>query len=79
MRHHFASWFAMRGGSLQALKEILGHQDIKMTLRYAHLAPDHLRQEVAKTERPPGVTISTSSAQGTEAEVNSEGAAEVSR
>ena len=30
-RHHFASWFVMRGGSRQALKEILGHRDIKMT------------------------------------------------
>lgn len=51
-RHHFASWFVMRGGKLQALKEILGHADLKMTLRYAHRAPDHLRSEVAKTERP---------------------------
>jgi hypothetical protein len=41
----------MRGGSLQALKEILGHTDLKMTLRYAHLAPDHLRGEMMKTER----------------------------
>jgi integrase len=49
-RHHFASWFAMRGGSLQALKEILGHADLKMTLRYAHLTPDHLRGEMVKTE-----------------------------
>jgi integrase len=49
-RHHFASWFVMRGGSLQALKEILGHADLKMTLRYAHLAPDHLRSEMVKTE-----------------------------
>ncbi len=49
-RHHFASWFVMRGGSLQALKEILGHADLKMTLRYAHLAPDHLRGEMVKTE-----------------------------
>src|SRR5262249_22925705 len=38
LRHSFASWFMMRGGSLQALKEILGHTDLKMTLRYAHLA-----------------------------------------
>jgi len=29
----------MRGGSLQALKKLLGHADLKMTLRYAHLAP----------------------------------------
>ena len=40
LRHSFASWFVMRGGSLQALLTILGHADIKMTLRYAHLAPD---------------------------------------
>lgn len=51
LRHHFASWFVMRGGSLQALKEILGHADLKMTLRYAHLAPEHLRGEIVKTER----------------------------
>jgi len=51
LRHSFASWFVMRGGSLQALQAILGHQDIKMTLRYAHLAPDHLRSEMTRTER----------------------------
>jgi integrase len=48
-RHHFASWFMMRGGRLEALREILGHKDIKMTLRYAHLSPGHLRTEIEKT------------------------------
>jgi len=52
LRHLFASWFMMRGGSLQALKEILGHSNITMTLKYAHLSPDHLRSEMAKTEKP---------------------------
>jgi hypothetical protein len=42
----------MRGGSLPSLQQILGHADLKMTLRYAHLAPEHLRSEIAKTERP---------------------------
>jgi hypothetical protein len=56
LHHHFASWFVMRGGGLQALKELLGHTDLKMTLRYSHLAPEHLRGEVLKTERPIGLT-----------------------
>jgi hypothetical protein len=42
----------MRGGSLQALKAILGHADVKITLKYAHLSPEHLRGEISKTERP---------------------------
>jgi integrase len=49
-RRHFASWFVMRGGSLAALKALLGHSNFQMTLRYAHLAPDHLRAEMLKTE-----------------------------
>ena len=50
-RHSFASWFMMRGGQLQALQAILGHASITMTMRYAHLSPDHLRAEMAKTEK----------------------------
>jgi hypothetical protein len=26
-RHHFASWFVMRGGGLPALQQLLGHED----------------------------------------------------
>jgi site-specific recombinase XerD len=59
-RHHFASWFMMRGGQLQALKELLGHRGIKTTLIYAHLSPSHLRAEVAKTERPATAEAMTS-------------------
>jgi hypothetical protein len=57
----------MRGGSLQALREILGHPDIKLTLRYAYIAPGHLRDEIDKTAAPiptaMGSAISTKSAQ----------------
>lgn len=41
LRHTFASHYMMQGGSVLALQRILGHGDIKMTMRYAHLAPDH--------------------------------------
>jgi len=50
----------MRGGSLKALQEILGHADYKMTLRYSHLSPAHLRADMDRME---GLTPSAS-AQG---------------
>jgi len=36
----------MAGVDLVSVKEILGHRDIQTTLRYAHLAPEHLRDAV---------------------------------
>ena len=46
LRHTFASHFVMRGGHLLTLQKILGHSTINMTMRYAHLAPDHLEDAV---------------------------------
>lgn len=46
LRHTFASHFLMRGGTLKALKEILGHADIKMTMRYAHLSKEFAKEEI---------------------------------
>jgi integrase len=53
-RHHFASWFVMNGGSLAALQQILGHRTLAMTMKYAHVNPQHLLAEIAKTEREAG-------------------------
>jgi hypothetical protein len=43
----FASWLVQRGRTLKEVQEALGHQTITMTMRYSHLAPDHLRAAVA--------------------------------
>ncbi|BBL72801.1 phage integrase [Methylogaea oryzae] len=50
LRHTFASHFIMNGGNILTLQRILGHYSITVTMRYAHLAPDHL--EEAKKMNP---------------------------
>jgi len=50
LRHTFASHFMINGGNILALQRILGHASLTMTMRYAHLAPDHLQE--AKTLNP---------------------------
>jgi site-specific recombinase XerD len=42
--HTFASHFMMNGGNILALQKILGHHSLTMTMRYAHLSPEHLQE-----------------------------------
>ncbi|MDR1965069.1 MAG: tyrosine-type recombinase/integrase [Synergistaceae bacterium] len=46
MRRDFASQLAMKGVDLKTVRELMEHADMKMTMRYAHLAPSFKLQAV---------------------------------
>ena len=46
LRHTFASHYIMNGGDMLSLKEILGHSNMRMVERYAHLASAHKHRQI---------------------------------
>jgi len=42
----------MRGAPLKAVLELLGHSDIRVTMRYSHLSPDVKKDVVALGAAP---------------------------
>jgi integrase len=48
LRHTFASRLVMAGVDLRTVAELMGHKRIQMTMRYAHLAPQHKLAAVEK-------------------------------
>ena len=51
LRHTFASRLVMAGVDLRTVQILMGHKTINMTLRYAHLAPEHLKKAVEALNR----------------------------
>jgi integrase len=48
LRHTFASHFMMSGGNILTLQKLLGHSSVAVTMKYAHLAPDFMRDEIGR-------------------------------
>jgi site-specific recombinase XerD len=46
LRHSFASQLAELGAPIIAIQQLLGHSDIKTTMRYAHLSPSVLNDTI---------------------------------
>ena len=47
LRHTFASHLVMSGVNITTVSRLLGHKDLAMTMRYSHLAPNHLSNAVS--------------------------------
>lgn len=48
LRHSYASWLVQAGAPLTAVRDLLGHSNLGVTSRYAHLASEHLVEAVDK-------------------------------
>jgi integrase len=48
LRHTFASYLRQNGVDLHTISNLLGHKDLRMTKRYAHLNVDSLRSAMSK-------------------------------
>ena len=46
LRHTFASHMVMRGATMKELQELMGHKNMAMTMRYAHLSQEHKKKAV---------------------------------
>ncbi len=51
LRHTFGSRAAMAGVDLATLKELMGHSNISITMRYVQPTPEHKQEAVRKLER----------------------------
>ena len=48
LRHTAASHMVMRGVDIRTVGQILGHKTLQVTMRYAHLSSDHLKEAIAR-------------------------------
>lgn len=60
LRHTFASHFIMAGGNILTLQRLLGHSDLKITMIYAHLAPDFVDAEICRMHFTPSAPAGVS-------------------
>ncbi len=63
LRHTFGSRQAMEGFNLRTIQQLLGHKDLRMTLRYSHLSAEHLQQAVNRLDAVMGGSDERSASQ----------------
>jgi len=60
LRHTFASRLVTEGVNLKRVQEFMGHKNIAMTMKYAHLAPERGQADIERLVGPASVAPATS-------------------
>ena len=50
LRHTFGSHMVMQGVDLRTVQQVMGHKDIKMTMRYSHLSPEYVQEAMERLD-----------------------------
>jgi integrase len=50
LRHTFGSYLVMEGVNLKTVQQVMGHKDIRLTLRYSHLSPEYVQEAVERLD-----------------------------
>ena len=51
LRHTFGSHLVMEGVDLRTVQQLMGHKDVKMTMRYSHLSPEYVQEAMERLDR----------------------------
>lgn len=51
LRHTYSSWLRMSGTDIHTIAILLGHKDIRMSMRYSHLSPEFLHKTTGQLDR----------------------------
>jgi len=50
LRHTFGSYLVMQGVGLRTVQQLMCHKEIRMTVRYSHLSPEHVQKAVERLD-----------------------------
>ncbi len=50
LRHTFGSQMVMQGVDIRTVQQLMGHKEIKMTMRYSHLSPGHVHEAMERLD-----------------------------
>ena len=64
LRHDAASTLTMAGVPQRTVMAVLGHRDPRMTMRYQHLTPEHLKDAMRALDAAPSGTITAPTGSG---------------